>query len=122
MESTEGTLRKAEDLGRLVGQTAEYKALVRARLRIESEAEVADAIRALADLEDRLAASLRQGETPDEATTREYEETFSDLQAHPAYQGLVAAQANFDKVMAAVNTAIAKGMDSGARSGIILPS
>lgn len=122
MESTDGTLRKAEDLGRLVGQTAEYKALVRARLRIESEAEVADAIRALAALEDRLAASLRQGETPDEATTREYEETFNDLQAHPAYQGLVAAQANFDKVMAAVNTAIARGMDSGARSGIILPS
>lgn len=122
MESTDGTLRKAEELGRLVGQTTEYKALVRARERIESEEEVSDAIRALADLEDRLAAALRRGETPDEATTREYEETFADLQAHPAYQGLVAAQANFDKVMAAVNTAIARGMDSGARSGIILPS
>lgn len=122
MESTDGTLRKAEDLGRLVGQTAEYKALVRARERIEAEEEVADTIRSLAALEERLASALRRGETPDEETTLEYEKVFGELQSHPAYQGLVAAQANFDKVMAAVNTAIAKGMDSGARSGIILPS
>jgi cell fate (sporulation/competence/biofilm development) regulator YlbF (YheA/YmcA/DUF963 family) len=122
MESTHGTLRKAEELGRLVGQTAEYKALVRARERIESEEAVAGTIRSLSALEETLAAALRRGETPDEETTREYENTFSDLQAHPAYQGLVAAQANFDKVMAAVNDAITRGMDSGARSGIILPS
>ncbi|HSM34858.1 MAG TPA: YlbF family regulator [Longimicrobiales bacterium] len=122
MESDEGTLRKAEELGRLVGQTTEYKALVRARERIESDEDVSSAVRKLAGLEEQLASALRQGETPDEDTARDYEEAFGELQAHPAYQGLVAAQANFDKVMAAVNTAIARGMDSGARSGIILPS
>jgi cell fate (sporulation/competence/biofilm development) regulator YlbF (YheA/YmcA/DUF963 family) len=122
MEATDGTQRKAEELGRLVGQTAEYKALVRARERLETEAEVSETVRRLAGLEEQLASALRQGETPDEATAREYEEAFGELQAHPAYQGLVAAQANFDKVMAAVNAAIARGMDSGARSGIILPS
>lgn len=122
MESTEGTLRKAEELGRLVGQTAEYKALVRARERIEAEQEVADTIRTLAGLEEKLAIALRDGQTPSPEDTAAYEDAFGELQAHPVYQGLVAAQANFDKVMAAVNAAIGKGMESGARSGIILPS
>ncbi|MEN8373862.1 MAG: YlbF family regulator [Gemmatimonadota bacterium] len=122
MDSREGTLRKAEELGRLVGQSDEYKALLRARERIEAEESVSDMIRSLAELEEQLAAALRSGQTPDPETTGRYEQVFGELQAHPAYQGLVAAQANFDKVMTAVNEAIAQGMDSAAHSGIILPS
>jgi hypothetical protein len=42
------------------------------------------------------------------------------LQASSTYQRLVAAQTNFDKLMAKVNQAIALGMEEGGKSRIIL--
>jgi hypothetical protein len=41
------------------------------------------------------------------------------VQAHPAYQGVVAAQANFDKLMMKVNEWILDGIRKGADSRII---
>jgi hypothetical protein len=38
------------------------------------------------------------------------------------YQGLVAAQSNFDRVMGRVNEEIARGIEAGEQSRIILPS
>ena len=44
------------------------------------------------------------------------------MQARPEYQALVAAQANFDKVLGRANEEISKGMTTATQSRIILPS
>jgi hypothetical protein len=41
--------------------------------------------------------SLQNGERRTEETQREYEELASRLQSGPVYQGVVAAQSNFDR-------------------------
>ncbi|HEX6940361.1 MAG TPA: YlbF family regulator [Longimicrobiales bacterium] len=116
------TLEKARDLGRLIGQTDEYQALQRARQRLGEDRDVVALINRLAELEQGIAQSLHRGEAPEEAVREEYEQVVSRLQASPVYQGLVAAQANFDKVLGRVNEEIAHGMEAGAKSRIILPS
>ena len=45
----------------------------------------------------------------------------SSIQAHPKYQGLIASQSNFDKIMHMVNEKILEGMKAGAESSIIIP-
>jgi hypothetical protein len=42
------------------------------------------------------------------------------LQGNSTYQRVVAAQANFDKIVQKVNENIAKGLEEGASSRIIL--
>ncbi|MGH7481590.1 MAG: YlbF family regulator [Longimicrobiales bacterium] len=111
---------KADELGRFLGQTDEYKALKRARERINDDREIVELLNRLGQLEGDLARMLQRGETPDQEMQEEYENTVSELQANPLYQGLVAAQSNFDKILGRVNDAISKGMESGAHSRIIL--
>lgn len=115
-------LEKARDLGRLLGQTPEYQALSRARARVGEDRELAQLLNRLGELEAELAGVLERGATPPEAVQVEYERAFSTLQANATYQGLVAAQANFEKVLARVNAEIARGIEAGAQSRIILPS
>ena len=74
----------------------------------------------LVGLEGRIEASLKAGEEPDADTAAAYEGAVSRLQASAIYQSLVAAQSNFDKLMAKVNQAIAQGMEEGGQSRIIL--
>ena len=74
-----------------------------------------------AQLERELAEMLQRGEQPDDAFRERYETSYGELQSHAAYQGMVAAQANFDRVLARVNEAIGKGMEQGAGSRIIIP-
>jgi cell fate (sporulation/competence/biofilm development) regulator YlbF (YheA/YmcA/DUF963 family) len=118
----EGVWEKARELGRLLGQSDEYKALSRAKNRVSDEREIVTMLNRLGQLETEVARALQRGEEPPEATAEEYENLFSEVQARPEYQGLVAAQANFDKVLARVNDEISKGMASAEQSRIILPS
>lgn len=118
----EVTMDKARELGRLLGQTAEYQALQRARQRLGEDREIVTLVNRVAELERGIALALQRGEAPDEAVREEYERVVSELQASPVYQGLVAAQANFERVLGRVNDEIAKGMEAGAQSRIILPS
>ncbi|HUE76922.1 MAG TPA: YlbF family regulator [Longimicrobiales bacterium] len=113
---------KAKELGRLLGQSSEYQALGRARQRLSEDREAVEAMNQLSRLESEVAMALQQGQEPPEATRIEYETAFTILQSLPSYQGLVAAQSNFDKLLAKVNEEIGKGMESGAQSRIILPS
>jgi cell fate (sporulation/competence/biofilm development) regulator YlbF (YheA/YmcA/DUF963 family) len=118
----EATLEKARDLGRLIGQADEYKALQRAKERVSNEREMVALLNRLAELEGEIARALQQGREPEQATAEEYERAFADVQSRAAYQALVAAQANFDKVLARVNDEISRGMSTAAQSRIILPS
>lgn len=118
----EGIYERAQELGRVLGQTEEFKALERARQRVSEDRELTTLLNGLADLEAQVARALQQGEEPTAEVGERYESAFSELQGSPLYQSLVAAQANFDKVLKRVNEEIGKGMESGARSRIILPS
>lgn len=118
----EGTMEKARELGRLLGQTSEYQALQRARQRLGDDREVVALVNRVAELEQDIALALQRGESPEDGVRDEYERVVSELQASPVYQGLVAAQANFDRVLGRVNEEIAMGMEAGAQSRIILPS
>jgi len=48
-----------------------------------------------------------------------YDRALQSVQANPVYQQVVAAQANFEKLMAKVNARIYEGMKQGAASPII---
>lgn len=110
---------KAIELGRLLGQTDEYKALKRAGERLKEDT---DTQRQLAEVE-RLAVDLdragREGREPASAEVERYDRGLQSVQASPVYQQVVAAQANFEKLMARVNARIYEGIQKGAASPII---
>jgi cell fate (sporulation/competence/biofilm development) regulator YlbF (YheA/YmcA/DUF963 family) len=112
---------KARELGRLLGQTDEYKALDRARKRMAEDRELVSSLNRLAELEVQVAEALEQGHAPDDDVRDQYEALFSEMQASPIYQGLVAAQSNFDRTLGRVNDEIGRGIDAGAKSRIIMP-
>ena len=113
-------LEKAKELGNAVGRTEEYQAVKRAIQAADEDRELATLRTELEKLEAGIEASLRAGQEPDAPTAAAYEAAVGRLQANPGYQRLVAAQTNFDKMMARVNQAIAQGMEEGGSSRIIL--
>lgn len=119
---TEGMKERAHDLGRLLGQSEEYKALGRARQRLTEDGQAVSAMERLDALEREISEALHRGEEPGDAAKQEYEQRFMELQSSAAYQGMVAAQSNFDKLLARVNQEISRGIEAGSQSRIILPS
>jgi cell fate (sporulation/competence/biofilm development) regulator YlbF (YheA/YmcA/DUF963 family) len=119
---TEGMKERAHELGRLLGQSDEFKALGRARDRLGEDREAVAAMNRLDALEREIAGALQAGQEPDDGQKQEYEQMFMQLQSSPVYQGLVAAQSNFDKLLQRMNEEISRGMEAGAKSRIILPS
>jgi cell fate (sporulation/competence/biofilm development) regulator YlbF (YheA/YmcA/DUF963 family) len=120
--TTDGFAEKARELGRLLGQSPEYQALDRARTRAMDDRDLNTSLNRMAELERDISTTLRGGQEPPQATQDEYELVFSTLQSSAIYQGLVAAQANFDKILGRVNEHISEGIESGSRSRIILPT
>lgn len=116
----ETMMEKARDLGRMIGQTDEYKALGRARQNLDSDREAVETLNRLAELEAEIASALRSGQEPSQEAQQAYEASFSRLQGSAVYQALVAAQSNFDKLLGRVNDEIGKGIELGAQSRIIL--
>jgi len=54
----EAMMEKARDLGRMIGQTDEYKALGRARQNLDSDREAVETLNRLAELEAEIASAL----------------------------------------------------------------
>jgi cell fate (sporulation/competence/biofilm development) regulator YlbF (YheA/YmcA/DUF963 family) len=119
-QMTDGMKERAHELGRLLGQSDEYKALTRARERLVEETALVETMNRLDQLERDIAAYLQNNMEPGDAEKAEYERLFTELQGSMAYQGLVAAQSNFDKLVTRMNEEISRGMEAGARSRIIL--
>ena len=115
-----GIMEMAKDLGGRLARTDEYQALKRAMDAMNDDREIAEHRSKLESLEGTITASLRAGKEPDDADKEAYEEVMTKLQANPTYQRVVAAQSNFDKIVQKVNENIAKGLDEGASSRIIL--
>jgi cell fate (sporulation/competence/biofilm development) regulator YlbF (YheA/YmcA/DUF963 family) len=112
---------RAREVGRLLSQTPEYQALKRANERISDDREAVALLNRLSGLEAEITAALRAGQEPSEQQQADYEAAVEQLQQMTAYQGLVAAQSNFDRVLNRVNQEIARGIEAGEQSRIILP-
>ncbi len=110
---------KAQELGRLIGQSTEYQTLRRAEAALRDDKETVaklDQIQTLARQVDQLVAT---GQMPDEQTAEAYETAVRDLEISPTGQAYVVARSNFEKVMTKVNQQISEGMERGATSNII---
>jgi cell fate (sporulation/competence/biofilm development) regulator YlbF (YheA/YmcA/DUF963 family) len=110
---------KAHELGRMIGQTEEFKALKRSRDAMEAAGDLRlkfDRMEALAEDLQRQAA---EGREPAEKDVDEYNRIFGEVQTDTRYQQLVVAQSNFDKLMMQVQERIMEGMQKGAESSII---
>ena len=110
---------KAQELGHMIGQGEEYKALQRAREALEEKKELEEKLKALEGLATGLEKAAVEGKAPEPDAEREYERLVGEVQSDPAYQQLVAAQSNFDKLMLKVQEQIMEGMRKGAESRII---
>lgn len=110
---------KAQELGRLIGQSEEYKILKRARERVEAAPELNEHLRRLEQLAQTFERSMQEGVEPSEGEAGDYERLLGQIQADARYQGLVAAQSNFDKLMVRVNQQIWEGLKKGSASPII---
>ena len=115
-----GIYDMARDLGGALARTDEYQALKRASQAVDDDRELVELRNKLTALEDRIEASLRTGQQPEDEVKTAYEEAASELQSKAAFQRLIAAQTNFEKVMYKVNETMAQGLKEGAASRIIL--
>jgi cell fate (sporulation/competence/biofilm development) regulator YlbF (YheA/YmcA/DUF963 family) len=111
---------KARDLGNALARTDEYQALRRAMDSADEDRELVELRNRIQGLEEKLEASMRSGQEPDDELKQAYQGAAEELQTMAGFQRLVAAQANFEKVMYKVNETVAKGIEEGAKSRIIL--
>lgn len=116
----EAFLEKAHEAGRLIAQTDAYKALRRAEERLSDDRESVSLFNEISALEEELSEALRAGQEPTEAQQERYQSLFERLQQRASYQEMVAAQANFERLMTRVNEEIARGIQAGEKSRIIL--
>jgi cell fate (sporulation/competence/biofilm development) regulator YlbF (YheA/YmcA/DUF963 family) len=110
---------RAEELGRLVGQSDEYQAWRRAEQRLTADDELRTALDRLAQLQMGAAEKAQRGEEPTPEQQAELDSLWGKVQVNPLYQGYIAARTNFDKLMYRVNETILEGMKKGAESRII---
>lgn len=121
-DTRERMLEKAEELGRMISQTAEYGYLQAAQREIGDDRDATETLNRLRELQQRLLGSMERGEEPAPEVEREYGELQEQIQGSPRYQALVSAQANFDKLMDKIHRSIGKGIRKGEESRIIIPS
>jgi cell fate (sporulation/competence/biofilm development) regulator YlbF (YheA/YmcA/DUF963 family) len=110
---------KAQELGRLIGQAAEYQALRRAEAALRDDKPTVVKLETIQRLTREIDQQMAAGQLPDQAASEGYEAAIRDLETSVTGQAYVVARANFDKVMTRVNEQIAAGMEKGAASSII---
>jgi cell fate (sporulation/competence/biofilm development) regulator YlbF (YheA/YmcA/DUF963 family) len=110
---------RARELGRLIGQSQEYQSVRRANEALTNNEE---AMRILAEME-KLRAQAQEGIARGQSPGAELEQKLDDLlatvQQNEAYQRVLVAQENFDKLMAHANAWILEGIRKGSASPII---
>ena len=111
---------RAKELGNALARTGEYRALRQAIDVADEDRELVELRNRIRELETEIETSIRAGDDPDEDITKVYTELTEELQTKPAFQQLISAQANFEKVMFKVNETVTKGIEEGGDSRIIL--
>ena len=110
---------KAKELGRLIGQSAEYKAVKRANDALGENQEAVALLKKMEQLRLTAQQMIQRGERPTEEMEKELDTLLGEVQGQSVYQRLVSAQENFDKTMTRVNDWIVEGIEKGATSSII---
>ncbi|MEO6777901.1 MAG: YlbF family regulator [Gemmatimonadaceae bacterium] len=110
---------KARELGRMIGQSDEYRAVTRANEGLTSDAEATDLLRQMEVLRRGAQEMLQRGEEPSAEMEKQLDDLLEKVQVNPAYQRVAVAQENLDKVMRLVNDWISDGISKGAQSSII---
>lgn len=117
----ERILERAAEVGRLVSQTPEFRRLKQAHQDIGDDREVTGRINEMRQLQTDMLQQMERGEEPPEDSRRKLEALSEDLQGSTRYQALIAAQANFDRLMEKVQESIGSGIRAGEESRIVIP-
>jgi cell fate (sporulation/competence/biofilm development) regulator YlbF (YheA/YmcA/DUF963 family) len=110
---------KAKELGRLIGQSAEYKAVKRANEALNEDKDAVSLLRQMEQIRVDAQRMMERGEQPTEEMENKLDALLGQVQGKMVYQNVVASQENFEKVMARVNEWILDGIKKGATSSII---
>ncbi|HVA56561.1 MAG: YlbF family regulator [Gemmatimonadaceae bacterium] len=111
---------KAKDLGRLIGQSAEYQGLKRANEALGEDKDAVAMLRQMEQLRVDAQRMIARGERPTPEMEQQLDDLLAKVQGQPVYQRLIVSQENFDKTMAKVNDWILDGIEKGASSPIIM--
>ena len=107
---------KAQELGRQIGQSAEYQALRRAESTLREDKETVTKLDQIQTLARKVDQAIAQGQMPDQPTSDAYEAAVRDLETSSVGQAYVVARANFEKLMARVNQQITEGIQRAPRA------
>ena len=111
--------QRAKDLGRMIGQSPEYQAVKRANDALGQDVAAVALLKQMEQLRIDAQQMIQRGERPTEQMEKDLDTLLGQVQSQMAYQRLVSAQENFDKLMARVNDWIVDGIEKGATSSII---
>jgi cell fate (sporulation/competence/biofilm development) regulator YlbF (YheA/YmcA/DUF963 family) len=110
---------KASELGRLIGQSDEYRAVRRTSDALGEDREAVTLIREMERLRTEAQMMIERGENPTPEMEQQLDDLLAKVQVNATYQRAIAAQDNFDKLMLRVNEWISEGIRKGATSSII---
>ena len=110
---------KAKELGRLIGQSNEYKEVKRASDALNEDKETVTLLQRRDQLRVEAQRMIQRGERPTQDMEQELDRLLVQVQGRSSYQRLLVAQENFDKTMGRVNDWILDGIEKGAASPII---
>ncbi len=110
---------RAKELGRLIGQSTEYKEVKRASDALNEDKETVTLLQRMDQLRVEAQRMIQRGERPTQEMEHELDRLLVQVQGRSSYQRLLVAQENFDKTMARVNDWILDGIEKGAASPII---
>ncbi|NOT09034.1 MAG: YlbF family regulator [Gemmatimonadales bacterium] len=110
---------KAQELGRLIGQSPEYQTLRRAEKLLQEDAETRARLEKIEQLARQIDEQVAQKKVPDEETVLAYETAVRDLEVSTQGQAYVTSRANYEKLMTKVNQQMSAGIERGAQSSII---
>lgn len=110
---------RAKELGRLIGQSNEYKEVKRASDALNEDKETVTLLQRMDQLRVDAQRMIQRGERPTPEMEQELDRLLVQVQGRSAYQRLLVAQENFDKTMGRVNDWILDGIEKGASSPII---
>ena len=110
---------KAQELGRMIGQSPEYQTLRRAEKTLQEDAETRGRLEKIDQLARLIDEQVTQKKIPDEQTVLAYETAVRDLEVSSQGQAYVIARANYEKLMTRVNQQMSAGIERGAASSII---
>ena len=110
---------KARELGRIIGQSAEYQAVRRANDALNADREAVTLLQQMEKIRVDAQRLIERGENPTPEMEKSLDELLGKVQGNSIYQRAIASQENFDKIMMRVNDWILDGIKKGGTSSII---